>query len=325
MKRGFIFCWILLILVGCGPSNLERESADNANRFPKIGLSLLTLDNPYFRQVAESMEAEGVRLNCRVIVRDGDFDNNRQQAQIRQFIKDGVQAIVLSPCDAVAIAPALQEATAKGIPVFTIDTACLAPEASVVTHIATDNYGGGKQAAYAMIEALGDAGGKIAIVDYKKLESVVLRVTGFREVIARHNVANPEDRIEVIDEITGGAVAEGGFQAGAELIRRHSELDGVFGINDPSALGVRSALEKAKRDDVVVVGFDGSLKGRKAIRAGRLYASPVQYPGQLGVEAVRAVVRHWRGEALPTEMLIPTSLYRKADVERDAQLKGWLF
>jgi ribose transport system substrate-binding protein len=62
---------------------------------------------------------------------------------------------------------------------------------------------------------------------------------------------------------------------------------------------------------VVLVGFDGSPEGKEAVDKGFLRATPIQYPDQIGVETMRAVVRHFKGEALPTEMLIPTSLYRK--------------
>lgn len=319
-------CTLILILPclflcgGCRPSGAIDDSTDESGLFPQIGLSLLTLDNPYFRQVAGSMKAEGRRLGYAVTVCDGGFDNELQQAQIRQFIRDHAEAIVVSPCDSMAVGPALQEAAAAGIPVFTVDTACLVPDAPVVTHVATDNYGGGKQAAYAMIKALGKRGGQVAIVDYKKIESSVLRVKGFKEIIDRHNAGRTQGRIDLVAELSGGAAADGGFQAGTAMIRQYPGLGGVFAINDPSALGVRAALEKAERSEVAVVGFDGSLKGRRAVKQGRLVATPLQYPDQVGLETVRAVVRHLRGEALPSEMLIPTSLYRKADADRDPDM-----
>jgi ribose transport system substrate-binding protein len=212
-----------------------------------------------------------------------------------------------------------------GIPIITVDTACLDPAVETVTHIATDNYGGGKQAAYAMIEALGVGGGKIAIVDYKKLESSDLRVKGFKEVVKSDTVLADMGKIELLAELSGGAAHQGGYLATREILRRYPDVDGIFAINDPSALGVIAALQEAGRSDVKVVGFDGSAQGQNAIREGRLYASPMQYPDQVGIEAVRALHRYWRGESLPTEMLIPTSLYRKSDAMRGLESKGGVF
>jgi ribose transport system substrate-binding protein len=75
---------------------------------------------------------------------------------VKDFIVQRVAAIVLCPADSKAIGPAIQEANAAGIPVFTAEIACLVRDATVVTHIATDNYSGGKEAARALISALGE-------------------------------------------------------------------------------------------------------------------------------------------------------------------------
>src|SRR5438309_1072432 len=81
------------------------------------------------------------------------------------------------------VGEAIRLANQEGVPVFTADIACLDDNAKVVTHVATDNYSGGKQAAEAIIEALGPSGGKVLILDYQSVESCILRVKGFKEVI----------------------------------------------------------------------------------------------------------------------------------------------
>jgi ribose transport system substrate-binding protein len=87
----------------------------------------------------------------------------------------------------------------------------------------------------------------------------------------------------------------------------------VFAVNDPSALGAHRVFSNTGSVGrrVVLVGFDGSPDGKAAVDKGFLCATPIQYPDQIGLETMRAIVRHFKGEALPTEMLIPTSLYRR--------------
>ncbi len=94
----------------------------------------------------------------------------------------------------------IQEANAAGIPVFTVDIPCNEPGVKIVTQVATDNYGGGKEAARAMIEALGDQGGQVAILHLKQAESCILRVKGFREVIDEHN-ASGKPKIDLVTEL----------------------------------------------------------------------------------------------------------------------------
>ncbi len=305
----------LLLSGGCERAD-RGEAAPVASK-GVVAVSLLTLNNPHFRQIGDSITAEGRRLGYEVRVSGGEFDVGKQTAQVRTMIAQKVKAVVLSPCDSVAIGPVIREANAAGVPVFTADIACLAPDAKVVTHVATDNYGGGKQAAHAMIEALGEKGGRVAVIDHKLIESCILRVKGFKEIIAKHNAGREVGQIEIVDERPGGATREGGARAAEALLQAHTSLDGVFAINDPSALGAQSVMEKAGRADrMALVGFDGSPEGKAAVRKGKLYATPIQYPDQIGVETMRAIVRHFKGEALPTELLIPTSLYRQTDSDK---------
>lgn len=316
MRRLGPFLAGALVMGGCG-----RSPSPGAGK-GTIAVSVLTLTNPFFKQIGDSMVEEARQQGYDVLVVSGDFDVARQQNQIKDFIVRKAVAIVLTPCDSMAIGPAIQEANQAGIPVFTADIACLAPGAKVVTHIATDNYGGGKQAARAVIEALGDAGGKVAIIDHKTIESCLQRVKGFKEMLEKHNADPGRGRIEIVAELPGGAAKEGGFRAAEDLLQAHGDLAAIFSINDPSALGARAAMEKAGRSDrIVLVGFDGSPEGKAAVKAGSLYASPTQFPDRLGVETVRAIMRHFKGEALPTELLIPTALYRKANADKDPSVR----
>ena len=104
-------------------------------------------------------------------------------------------------------------------------------------------------------------------------------------------------------------------------MQAHADLRGIFAINDPAALGARAALEKAGRTQVFIVGFDGQPEGKQAIMDGKIYADPVQFPDKMGIQIVDAIIRHSKGETLPAQMLIPTNLYRRADAQKDPELK----
>jgi ribose transport system substrate-binding protein len=286
-----------------------------------IGLSVLTQTNPFFQDIAEHLTEEARQHDYDVVVVSGEFDAARQQNQVKDFIVQKVAAIVLCPCDSKAIGPVIQEANAAGIPVFTCDIACLAPGAEVVTHVATDNYSGGKQAGRAMLEALG-GGGKVAILDHKPVESCQLRVRGFKEVIEAHNRDRVVGKVDIVAELPGGGAKDQGYRAAEDLLQAHGDLGGIFAINDPSALGARAALEKAGRaEQVKLIAFDGQPEGKRAIRDGKIYADPIQYPDRIGRETARVIARYFEGEKVPPEILIPTELYRKADAEKDPSLR----
>ena len=172
-----------------------------------------------------------------------------------------------------------------------------------------------------MIEALGANGGKVTILHFKQAESCRLRVKGFREIIEAYN-AKAERKIDLVMELDGGGAKDLGYKAAEDALQAHGDLRGVFAINDPSALGARAAIEKAgKTAQIVIVGFDGQPEGKQAIKDGKIYADPIQFPDRMGVEIVRAIQKHSRGEAVEAELLIPTMLYRKADADKDPDLR----
>lgn len=307
---------LLVALTGCG-----KPSATTTAPRGTIAASLLTLDNPFFKVIGDKLAEEGRRQGYDVIVVSGDKDVAKQSNQVKDFIVKKVSAIVLSPCDSKSIVPVIQEANAAGIPVFTVDVPCNEPGVQLVTQIATDNYGGGKEAGQAMIEALGDRGGKVAVLHLKQVESCQLRVKGFREVVDAHN-ASGRPKIDIVAELESGGAKDLGYKAAEDTLQAHSDLRGIFAINDPAALGARAALEKAgKEKQVVIIGFDGQPEGKEAIKQGKIYADPIQFPDKMGVQLVTSIMTWSRGLPQPSQILIPTQLYRQADAQKDPELK----
>lgn len=287
-----------------------------------LGISVLTLANPFFKVISDEFAAEAAKHGYEVIAVAGENDVAKQQDQVKDFLVRKAAAIVLCPCDSRAIGPVILEANKAGVPVFTADIACLAPDAKVASHIATDNLEGGRQAAQALIEALGGKGGPTAVLDFPQVESCIQRVKGFREVLDAHNAKNPRARIDIVKTLSSDGNREKGYKAAQDAIQAHPDLVGIFAINDPSALGARAALENAGRADrVVIIGFDGQPDGRRAIRDGKIYADPIQHPDKIGREAFHAIRKYFDGEKVPSEVLIAPALYRKADAEKDATIK----
>jgi len=313
-----------LLQAGCGDSGASKHAKGDkadANK-PLVGVSLLTLDNPFFRVIGDNVTEVLGKAGYRVVVVSADKDPARQSNQVQDFLQQGARAIVLSPCEAKAVVPVIQEANKKGVPVFTVDIPCREEGVKIVSQVATDNLGGGREAAKGMIEVLGKAGGKVAIIHFKQAESCRLRVQGFREVIDEHNKANPASRIDLVTELEGGAAKDLSFKATEDALQAHPGLRGIFAINDPSALGCSAALEKAgKANSITIIGFDGQPEGKKAIREGKIFADPVQFPDRLGTEVAEAILRHSRGEEVKPEILIPTKLYRQADAKDDPEAK----
>lgn len=325
----------LIVALGCGqqPALQPPESANYgsspvpgtsvAEKKGTIGFSALTLTNPFFKTIADTMQGEAAKAGYDMIVVSGENDVKKQADQIDEFIVKGVNAIVLNPCDSQSIGPAIVKANEAGIPVFTNDIKYDGDEGKVVCHVATDNYQGGKLAGDAMVKLLGESGGKVAVLHFPQVESCQLRVKGFNEVVDAHNAQDGSAKIEVVATLDGGGARDKGFTAAKDAIEANPDLAAVFAINDPSALGARAALEAAgKADQVTIIGFDGQLIGKQAILEGKILCDPIQFPDRIGRATIAAMLSYFDGEGVEAEQLIPSELYYKADAEKDPEVNG---
>ena len=313
---------ITLLLTSCGGDGQKVNSQGESESKGTIGVSVLTLGNPFFNVIAEGVKDEAAKHGYDVVVVDGDRDVQKQANQIDDFLTKGVAAIILNPCDRQSIGPAIEKANRAGVPVFTCDLKCVAEGAEVVSHVGSDNLQGGKLAGEAMIEALGEQGGKVLVVHFPQANSCQLRVQGFEEVIGAYNQGLSAGLIEVVAQLDGGGVRDEGYKVTEDTLQAHPDLRGIFAINDPSGLGARAALEKAgKQDQVVIVAFDGQPEGKQAIKDGKIFADPIQFPGLIGKKTVELMMDYFAGLEVEKEVLIPTELYKQEDGLNDPSLK----
>lgn len=315
MRAAVVGALLFVVIAACGK---QEQSTGDGSR-PVIGVSLLTMSHSFFQELSKAIKAEAEQQGFDLIMVAGEFDPARQQNQINDFIVKRVAAILLCPTDSRAIGTSVKKANEAGIPVFTADIAVLAEGVSIVSHVASDNYQAGRLAAKAVIEAIGGRG-KIGIIDHPEVESVILRTRGFMDELNEQREKNGVE-IEVVSRLSGGGVKDKAFKAAEDMLQAHPDLDAIFAINDPSALGVVAAIEKAgKSGRVRVVGIDGMPEGRKAVRDGKIYAEILQHPQDIGRRAIQTIAAYLSGEEVPPKILIPTSIYRQEDAKKDPML-----
>lgn len=312
MKHAKPFLAVALAVALMIACEKQDDAAKTQSGKPVIGVSLLTMANPFFIEMGNAITAEAGKHGYEVIMTAGEFDPARQQHQISDFIVKKVAAILLCPTDSKAIGTSIAQANEAGIPVFTADIACLAEGAKVVSHIATDNYQAGRLAAQAIIEALNGAG-KVGIIGHPEVESAFVRVKGFEDEVREQKEKNGVN-LEIVAKLAGSGVKDKSFKAAEDMLQAHQDLKGIFAVNDPTALGAVAAIEKAgKAGTIKVVGIDGQPEGLQAIKEGKIYADVIQHPDEIGRKAVETIVKYMAGEQVPPEILIAANIYRQQD------------
>ena len=292
LKNAVFAVLAALLAIGAG---CARQSGTKV-----IGVSLLTREHVFYRDLERSMKETAERHHFRLIINSGDWDLARHQAQMENFIVQRVDAIIVCPVDSKGIGPAIQKANRAGIPVFTADIRAEGGE--IVSQVASDNVEGGRLAAEYLAKLLGGRG-EIAIIDQPTTQSVIDRVRGFLEVVARH----PEMR--VVARPSGDGVRDRAMKAAEDLLQGFPNLAGIFGINDDSALGALAAVEAAGRKGIVIVGYDGIPEARQAIlRGSALKADVVQYPVEIGRITIETIARHLAGEKVPADIPVKVGI-----------------
>jgi len=293
-----------IMLDGCGQ---QKSAPGTAKQKVTIGVSLLTRTHPFYQDLETGLRQAAEAAGFELLVTAGEFDVARQKDQIQDFIVRRVNAIVVCPCDSKSIGTSIGAANEAGIPVFTADIACLAEGVKVVSHVASDNVAGGRLAAQALAKAIGGSG-KVAIIDHPEVESVIQRVAGFEEEIAKHQ------DIQVVAKLSGHGVKDQAFRTTEDIIQTHPDLAGIFGINDDSALGALAAVEKAgKLGRIKIVGFDAVPEAREAIKAGKIDSDVIQRPLEIGQMTIKAIQTYMSGGQVAPTILIPCSLLTQAD------------
>ncbi|GAA3498618.1 substrate-binding domain-containing protein [Streptomyces prasinosporus] len=288
-----------------GATSLLHNGSSAADR-PKIGLSLSTLNNPFFVQIRDGAEEEAKKLGVDLTVTDAQNDASQQANQLQNFTSGSLSAVVVNPVDSDAAGPSVRGANQAGIPVIAVDRGV--NEADTSALVASDNVEGGALGAKALAEKLGGKGTIVILQGQAGTSASRERGAGFAEGLKDY------PGIKVVAKQPADFDRTKGLDVMTNLLQAHPDIDGVFAENDEMALGAIKALGSKAGTSVQVVGFDGTPDGLKAVRAGTLYASVAQQPSELGRIAVRNALRAVEGEKVEKMVKVPVKVVTKENV-----------
>ena len=280
-----------------------------------VGVTVGNLGNPFFVQVVKGVEAKARELggdDVQVTAVSADYDLAKQFSQIDNFIASGVDMIVVNAADPAAIEPAIKRAQEAGIVVVAVDVSAAGADATVQTN----NIEAGQKACEYIAEKL-NGEGKVVIMNGPPVSAVIDRVNGCKEVLGQH------PGIEILsDSQNGKGSREGGLEVMIGLLTANPELDGVFTINDPQAIGADLAAKQLGRTDLFITSVDGAPDIEQALKSETLIeASSAQDPYKMAQMAVEVGYQIMQGNPpAETTMLIPADLITRENVD---QYKGW--
>lgn len=233
-----------------------------------------------------------------------DFNPVLQVPVLDAMIARSPDAILIAPTDTTQLVEPLRKAHDAGIPVITVDT--FIGEGTYQTgegdadfplsYIASDNVLGGRMAARALAEAIGEEG-KVYVSNVRPGVST----TDQREEGFKLEMSESFPNIEVLETQFNENDANRAASQLQAVIARNSDLKGVFGANLFSALGAGNGVSQAgQTGNVRVVAFDAPGSIVDNITAGLVDVAIAQHPAEIGYYGVVSAFAHLSGQSIPT-------------------------
>lgn len=262
-----------------------------------IALVISTLNNPFFVSLKDGAKQEADKLGYNLLVLDSQNNPAKELANVQDLMVRGTSVILINPTDSDAVGNSVKIANQANIPVITLDR--VAYRGTVVSHIASDNRAGGKLAGDFIAEQRGEGAKIIELQGIAGTSASRERGEGFKLAADAHKFKIIASQPADFDRTKGLNVMQ-------NLLTVHPDVQAVFAQNDEMALGALRALQTAGKSDVVVVGFDGTPDGVKAVEQGKLAATVAQQPELIGKPGVETADKVLKGQK--TEPLHPVGL-----------------
>jgi fructose transport system substrate-binding protein len=268
-------------------ANNSKQAASST----KVGLITKDVTNPFFVKMKQGARAEARRLGAELIYAAGknSSDNASQIAAIENMTTRGVKGILITVADAKAENAAIKKARKAGVMVIALDSPT-SPTTAVDALFATNNFNAGVRIGrYARAATRGKTV-TIAMLDEHAGSSVgKLRHDGF---LKGFGIKGNNSQIACVGNGQGQTAPS--QTAMENCIQKNANIDVVYTINEPSAVGAWNALKNAGKTKAgtVIVSVDGGCAGVRNVRAGVIDATSQQYPLRMASKGVAAVVKY---------------------------------
>lgn len=276
---------------------LSATVSANALAKDTIALVVSTLNNPFFVSMKDGAQKEANKLGYNLVILDSQNNPAKELANVQDLTVRGTKLLLINPTDSDAVGNAVKMANQANIPVITLDR--LANAGTVVSHVASDNRFGGKMAGDFIAKKVGSDAKVIQLEGIAGASAARERGEGFKQSMEKNKFQLLASQPADFDRTKGLNVMQ-------NLLTAHPDVQAVFAQNDEMALGALRALQTAGKTDVLVVGFDGTDDGIKAVESGKMGATIAQRPDQIGVIGVQTADKVLKGEKV--QAVIPVDL-----------------
>ena len=296
MKKRFV--GLLVSIAIAGSLAAAPVSAQDADTDLTIASSLVWYGFPFFVHMQKEIDAEAEALGVAINATDGGNTVEKQSADVEAAYTRPDDGLLISPGDAVAMAPTIQDAINAGLAVVTVDRRTVGVD-GLLAHVGADNVKGGEAQGLLIMERYPDGANIVNLLGQMGSSAAIERYQGV------HNILDAEpDKYKFVQETTAEFDLQKAVEVTENILAGLSETpDVIVAANDSMALG---ALQVAQEQglEIDIIGFDALPEALESIRDGGLLATVEQFPGGQSRTALNLLVDFLRDGTTPESDLI---------------------
>ncbi len=288
MKKTLIITLLPILFLSC-------KSGENQDNVATIGLSVSTLNNPFFVSLSEGAKQKAKELNINLSIVNASDDTAKQTSDIEDLISKNVKVIIVNPVDSDAVAPAVLDAINGNIPVISVDRGVNGVE--VTSAISSDNVAGARLAGEYLIELIGENSKVAELIGIPGATATIDRGKGFHQ--------SADGKLNIVASQTANFNRAEGLTVMENILQANPDIKGIFAHNDEMALGALEAVQSLGKE-IVIIGFDATDDAIYAVKNGTMKATVAQQPELMGAIAVETALKIINGETV--EKTIPVEI-----------------
>lgn len=265
----------------------------------KAGISMYTLNAPYFAAQEQAAVAQAKKLGCTVTTADGQNQMVKQIGDVEDMVAKGINLLIINPRDPEGLVPAVNAAASSGVKVIVMDSS-LDPKAHYVTLVQSSNTQNGMLVGEWLARKTEGKALKIALISGDKGNVVGQErrlgvISGLVEGQLDHE---GKTNFQIVAQGWGDWNNAGGLKAMEDILTAHPDVNVVLGENDSMVLGARTALKASgKLNSVLLVAAaDGQKQALKLIKEGKYGATGLNNPVLVAQTAVKVGVEALNGK-----------------------------
>ncbi|MCF2486611.1 sugar ABC transporter substrate-binding protein [Dyadobacter sp. CY347] len=300
---------LCITMASCNQSQKSENGEKDSGKKLVVGATMLSMQNEFIVNVSDEMEAKAKELGVELITVDAERSALKQVEQVESFIAQGVDAIIMNPCEVEASSPAVKLAMDANIPIINVNSET---SAKPTAFVGSDDTESARIAMKYLAEKLGGKGNVLIMHGFMGQAAQIKRDNGAKEILK----ANPG--MKLLAEQTGEWDRAKAMSLMENWIQSYgSKINAVFAHNDEMGMGAVKALEAAGlKDKVIVVSVDAIPDALQSVKIGALNATIFQNAQEQGGKAIETAVKAAKKGAFEKQVLIPFQLVTKKNVEQ---------